>query len=182
MSPDKPQKEEVIDADTAIRNYYEGGLPSDTEAFRDETEPVSSAPTRVGKPGGADEDRVSLSGGDVDSAADDLDDVGTEAPGGSNPTPDQDLVDAIGEAVGVTYQDNEPLKFGDKMAERDESRWELDPASSEDYQERTAPPPAGQDPSNLSEAGTASSESIAPAASKKKNPKVKRGQQRRSST
>ena len=63
-------------------------------------------------------------------------DIGTEAPGGSNPTPDQDIVDDIGKAVGVTYEDNEPLKFGDKVAGRDEDRWELNPASADDYQER----------------------------------------------
>jgi hypothetical protein len=182
MPSDKPGKEEVIDADTAIRNYYESGPPSNTEAFRDETEPVSQASTRAGKRGAADEDLARLSGGDVDSDPEDLD-VGTEAPGGSNPTPDQDLVDAIGESVGVTYQDNEPLKFGDKMAERDESRWELDPASSEDYQERTMPSQAGQDKSDLSEADTTSSEAIAPPTPKKKSSKAKGvGQRRRSSS
>ena len=52
------------------------------------------------------------------------------------PTPDQDVVDDIGKALGVEYQDNEELKAGDKVTERDEHRWELDPASAEDYKER----------------------------------------------
>ena len=52
------------------------------------------------------------------------------------PTPDQDRVDDIGRALGVEYQDNEPLKASDKIAERDRHRWELDPASSDDYKER----------------------------------------------
>ena len=54
----------------------------------------------------------------------------------SSPTPDQSVVDEIGQAMGVTYQDNEELKFGEKERSRDKHRWELDPASSEDYVER----------------------------------------------
>lgn len=46
-------------------------------------------------------------------------------------------VDAIGRSAGVTYQDDEPLRAGPKELERDEHRWELDPASSEDYGDRT---------------------------------------------
>lgn len=46
-------------------------------------------------------------------------------------------VDAIGRAAGVTYQDGEPLRAGPKEIERDEHRWELDPASSEDYGDRS---------------------------------------------
>ncbi len=52
------------------------------------------------------------------------------------PSPDQNVVEEIGQAMGVTYQDNEELKFGDKERSRDKNRWELDPASSDDYQER----------------------------------------------
>lgn len=127
--------EKVVDADEAVREYYEDGTPSETEAFRDGTEPVSPVAERTGKSERPDEQTARLSGGDVDVSAQGAD-VGTEAPGGSNPTPDQDIVDDIGTSVGVTYQDNEPLKFGDKAAERDRSRWELNPASSEDYEER----------------------------------------------
>ncbi len=124
-------KPEVRDADDVIRSYYEG---TPEGAFREDgTEPVSSVR----------EDRqqdaarsAELSGGDVD-AAPDQGNTGEEAVGGSTPTPDQDIVDEIGKAAGVMYQDNEPLKFDDKIAERDEQRWELNPASSEDYQERT---------------------------------------------
>jgi hypothetical protein len=63
-------------------------------------------------------------------------DVGEEAVGGSAPTPDQDIVDELGEAVGLTYEDNEPLHTTEKVEERDRHRWELDPASSEDYNDR----------------------------------------------
>jgi hypothetical protein len=77
-----------------------------------------------------------LTGGDVDADWQDAYSVGDEAPGGDNPTPDQDRVDDIGKALGVEYQDNEELKASDKIAERDRHRWELDPASSEDYTDR----------------------------------------------
>jgi len=77
-----------------------------------------------------------LTGGDVDADWEDAYSVGDEAPGGDNPTPDQDRVDDIGKALGVEYQDNEELRAADKVADRDRHRWELDPASSEDYRDR----------------------------------------------
>jgi hypothetical protein len=77
-----------------------------------------------------------LTGGDVDADWEDAYAVGDEAPGGDNPTPDQDRVDDIGKALGVQYDDNEELKGADKIAERDKHRWELDPASSDDYKDR----------------------------------------------
>jgi hypothetical protein len=77
-----------------------------------------------------------LTGGDVDADWESAYSVGDEAPGGDNPTPDQDIVDDIGRAVGNEYQDTEELKGADKIAKRDKHRWELDPASSEDYDDR----------------------------------------------
>jgi len=77
-----------------------------------------------------------MTGGDVDADWQDAYAVGDEAPGGDNPTPDQDVVEEIGRAMGVEYQDNEELKGADKIAERDRHRWELDPASSDDYLDR----------------------------------------------
>jgi hypothetical protein len=77
-----------------------------------------------------------LTGGDVDADWEDAYAAGDEAPGGDNPTPDQDRVDDIGKALGVVYEDNEELKASDKITERDKHRWELDPASSEDYRDR----------------------------------------------
>src|SRR5262249_37228632 len=74
--------------------------------------------------------------GDVDVDVDDAFFTGEEAPGGDNPTPDQDVVDDIGKALGVEYADNEELKGADKIGKRDKHRWELDPASSEDYKDR----------------------------------------------
>jgi hypothetical protein len=77
-----------------------------------------------------------ITGGDVDANVGDAYFTGDEAPGGDNTTPDQDIVDDIGRALGVEYQDNEELRGSDKVADRDKHRWELDPASSEDYRDR----------------------------------------------
>ncbi len=85
-----------------------------------------------------------LSGGDVDARWDEAESTGDEAAGGSTPTPDQDIVDEIGKAIGVTYQEGEPLRVGGKEQERDEHRWELDPASAEDYAERSRRPPGSK--------------------------------------
>ena len=77
-----------------------------------------------------------IAGGDVDVDVEDAYFTGDAAPGGDNPTPDQDIVEDIGKALGVEYADNEELKASDKVTERDKHRWELDPASSEDYKDR----------------------------------------------
>ena len=77
-----------------------------------------------------------LTAGDVDADWESAYSVGDEAPGGDNPTPDQDVVDDIGRAVGVQYDDNEELKGEAKISKRDKHRWELDPASAEDFNER----------------------------------------------
>lgn len=77
-----------------------------------------------------------VTGGDPDVDIEDAYFGGDEAPGGDNPTPDQDIVDDIGKALGVEYEDSEELKASEKVVERDKHRWELDPASSEDYKDR----------------------------------------------
>ncbi len=76
-----------------------------------------------------------LSGGDIDAAWEDAA-VGEESVGGGNPTPDQNIVDELGEAMGLIYEEGEPLHTTEKLASRDEHRWELDPASSEGFDGR----------------------------------------------
>lgn len=77
----------------------------------------------------------SLSGGDVDAAWDDSIVSGEESVGGSAPTPDQDVVDEIGAAAGLSYRDDEPLNSDKKILERDRNRWELNPESADDNEE-----------------------------------------------
>ncbi len=78
----------------------------------------------------------SLSGGDIDARWDMAESQGDEAVAGDMPTPGQNNTQEMGEALGVTYADDEELKAGEKERERDKHRWELDPASSDDYQDR----------------------------------------------
>jgi len=79
---------------------------------------------------------TSLNAGDSDVNTENAYFTGDETPGGDNPSPDQDVVEEIGRALGVEYHDNEELRGSDKIADRDKHRWELDPASSEDYKNR----------------------------------------------
>jgi hypothetical protein len=73
-----------------------------------------------------------LTAGDIDAAWD-RSDVGEESPGGSVATPDQGVVDEIGAALGVTFEDDEPVDTPGKLGRRDRKRWELDPVSAEDF-------------------------------------------------
>jgi hypothetical protein len=78
-----------------------------------------------------------LTAGDVDADWASAETVGDEAPGGDNPTPDQDMVDEIGRALGVEYADDEELQGGTEIADRDRHRWELDPSSKDDFDEES---------------------------------------------
>jgi len=62
------------------------------------------------------------------------------------PAPDLNVVEEFGAAVGIRYAFDEQLRCGDKERDRDRHRWELDPASSEDYHDRvfhSEPPLSG---------------------------------------
>ena len=49
---------------------------------------------------------------------------------------DQEIPDEWPDALGVHYDDTEELRCGVKERERDLHRWELNPASAEDYCDR----------------------------------------------
>jgi hypothetical protein len=68
-----------------------------------------------------------LSGGDIDAKWEYANSGGEETVGGTVPTPDQDVVEELGEAVGITYEDDEPLHTEEKLQQRDEERYELNP-------------------------------------------------------
>lgn len=77
-----------------------------------------------------------ITGGDIDARWDLEATVGDEAVGGTVPTPDQDIVEEIAAGVGVEINDDEDVRITEMLEERDDSRWELDPLSSEDYGDR----------------------------------------------
>lgn len=120
----------------APTNHEPHGLPSSLE-----TEPRASA-VRSGRLEMLEhvrdhpESGPLLTAGDIDANWELAYSSGDEAPGGDNPTPDQVQVDDIGRALGVVYQVDEELEGADKIEARDRHRWELDPASAEDYPRR----------------------------------------------
>lgn len=100
----------------------EPGLESGGRTMRDRMEPYTSTSPE-------------LTGGDIDARWDQAAMVGDEAVGGTVATPDQSVVEELGVAVGLDYDDGVSLQTNDILDERDSARWELDPMSSEDYQE-----------------------------------------------
>jgi Family of unknown function (DUF6335) len=66
------------------------------------------------------------SGGDIDASWEEVNSSGSEAFAGHNPTPDQSDVEENAHAMGIDFEDNEPLDFVEKMEKRDRDRYELD--------------------------------------------------------
>jgi hypothetical protein len=127
-------KEKFIDAGSAESEQYEADEEIQQEF--DDVQRLGSGADQLKRELREHHSRTpELSGGDIDADWARAD-IGDETVGGSSPTPDQDIVDELGEAVGLTYEDNEPLHSTEKVEERDRKRWELDPASSEDYNDR----------------------------------------------
>ena len=71
------------------------------------------------------------SGGDIDAEWEDVNDSGAESVFGHNPTPDQSDVEENAHAMGVNFEDNEPLDLLEKMEKRDRERFELDEGSKD---------------------------------------------------
>jgi hypothetical protein len=71
------------------------------------------------------------SGGDVDANWEEVNSSGSEAVFGHNPTPDQSDVEENAHAIGIDFEDNEPLDFVNKIGRRDSSRWELEEGSKD---------------------------------------------------
>ena len=69
------------------------------------------------------------SGGDIDAQWEEVNTSGSESVFGDNPTPDQSDVEANAHAMGVDFQDNEPLDFIKKLEKRDDDRYELNEGS-----------------------------------------------------
>ena len=81
-----------------------------------------------------------LTGGDVDADWQMAYSVGDEAVGGSVATPDQDVVDALGEALGVPQEPNAPVQASSEiLAERDAHRWRIEREVAREADERERP-------------------------------------------
>ncbi|WP_404789532.1 DUF6335 family protein [Altericista sp. CCNU0014] len=77
-----------------------------------------------------------LTGGDIDANYEQAYADGDESVGGTVVTPDMNVVDDLGKAVGLERDDSNFLHTSKILEQRDERRWELEPKSSEDYQDR----------------------------------------------
>ena len=81
-----------------------------------------------------------LTGGDVDADWRGASMVGDEAVGGSVSTPDQDVVDEIGRALGVEQGlDAEVTAVEDVVTGRDRHRWRLEREAADEADARSDP-------------------------------------------
>ena len=113
--------------------FYEDELPVDQEIKDLMDDEIAHAPHASSEL----EDRLKVnnaaspadSGGDIDADWEDVNQTGSEAVFGHNPTPDQSDVEENAHAMGIDFQDNEPLDFVEKLRKRDRDRYELDESS-----------------------------------------------------
>ena len=111
------------------------GIPSSLDANRGPSAAKSGRAEMKDRLSKVTSSSPALTSGDVDADWESAESIGDEAPGGDNPTPDQDVVDDIGRALGVEYDDDEELQGGAEISDRDRHRWELDPSSKDDFDE-----------------------------------------------
>lgn len=110
--------------------FYENESPVDEEISQAIREEIAAAPKaphelleRVHEHTAA---SPADSGGDIDADWEDVNDTGSEAVFGHNPTPDQSDVEENAHAMGINFEDNEPLDLLEKLEKRDRDRFELD--------------------------------------------------------
>jgi hypothetical protein len=117
-------------ADVNDLEIYEDAPITDPEIEReriDQIEGVPMAPEELAER--LDENHAASpadSGGDIDAQWEEVNTSGSEAVFGHNPTPDQSDVEQNAHAMGINFEDKEPLDFVKKLAKRDEDRFELD--------------------------------------------------------
>ncbi len=142
-------EENPLDQENTLDLIYIGtdleGVSEDISEYTSDAQVLEDFSERQQATAGGDEllDRLQehtsknpeLSGEDVDAKWEAADVSGEEAVGGTTPTPDQDVVEDLGDALGIEYDEEEPLHTYDKLRDRDRNRWELNPASAEDENE-----------------------------------------------
>ena len=118
--------------------FYEKQPVTDEEILEAIEDEIAHAPTAPGELAERLAEHHSSSpadsGGDIDADWEDVNDDGAESVFGHNPTPDQSNVEDNAHAMGIDYEDNEPLDFIEKLEKRDKDRFELneDSKSSKD--------------------------------------------------
>lgn len=113
--------------------FYEGQPVADEDIQEVMNEEIANAPRASGELKERLEEHNStspaLSGGDIDAEWEDANDSGAESVGGHNPTPGQSDTEANANAMGVSFEDNQPLDFDNQK--RDEDRFELEESSKD---------------------------------------------------
>lgn len=131
-------------ADTELSDKFkelsnEQGLQETDELPQEATESYGTGVHEQSNVGGHTlHDRLEDNESDSMLAGIDVDAVGDEAVGGTMPTPDMDIVDELGAAVGLEMDDRAFLRTNEILEARDDRRWELDPEVSEDYSDRSS--------------------------------------------
>ena len=108
--------------------YYDDAPVADEEVQELMNEEIEHAPKAPGELAERLREHHSTSpadsGGDIDAEWEDANDSGAESFGGHNPTPDQSDVEENAHAMGINFEDNEPLDL-EKIDKRDRDRYEM---------------------------------------------------------
>jgi len=117
-------------------------LPDNSREFEEIELPYEGITDRNTGIGEAIEDSIGgasggeVTGGDIETNQYQAEVVGDEAVGGTAGTAEQNVTEYLEKAVGLEMDDRSFLRTNDILEQRDDQRWELDPSSSEDYQQR----------------------------------------------
>lgn len=115
--------------------FYEKETPPDEEIKDFMDEEIAHVPQAPGELAQRLKEHHSTSpadsGGDIDAEWEDSNDSGAESVFGHNPTPDQSDVEENAHAMGINYEDNEPLDILEKIEKRDRNRYELEEGSKD---------------------------------------------------
>jgi hypothetical protein len=122
----RDKKEIVSDRSPELTQSYGTGL---------EGKPTDRAGTYIRRQQ-ASKNEAMVTGGDIDVNYEQGSVVGDEAVGGTAVTPDQNIVDNLGAAVGLEMSDRSSIHTNEILEKRDNNRWELDPQSSDNYEKR----------------------------------------------
>ncbi|WP_242036623.1 DUF6335 family protein [Leptolyngbya sp. FACHB-321] len=123
------EEEDLGDAPQVITQSYGTGV-QEIPGY------VAGGRTMGDRQGNFNEADATLTGGDIDANYEQANAVGDESIGGTVSTPDMDVVDELGAAVGLEMDDRAFLRTTEILEQRDARRWELEPSSSEDYVDR----------------------------------------------
>ena len=137
--PEQPARETVRDAGqiTSSNGLLDPEVKEEFDNFQRQIPPGSRRLAE--QRSSSDSQSPELTDGALDAAWNGSD-VDEESRDGSASTPDQNSVDELGEQAGLTFRDYEFVDAPGKVGRRDRDRWELEPASSEDYCERQYQP------------------------------------------